>query len=834
MNKELSKYTLIVWILTMLWPIAGIARQQEIIEDVSVDWWLVPLVAVDSQGNAVTNLESKDIRLTVNGRPVTNFNFYRSGYQVEKKTAEERKKAHLPKNNNAGSGPRFVCLLFDMNISGSTGIQRSREIARDIIEKAQPGTRFLLLAIETFSGLRYIAEGNAGDSKLLNELEQKVRPRANPRNVSGGLFGIQISGSKGERLSPSDIRFVNESAANYYVRRSRSFFESFETLYFYLNGIDGGKFVYLLSEGISNSYVHSIKGGDSMYKLWLKKVASNLGRGGAVVFLINPTGLQDDRASTSGERMMRYLAQESGGQYLEGSRTTIVERIQNMQRAVYEISFPDIPGAKGIQRSIDIESTRPGVKLISLRSIEKEKTYGVMNDMEKEIAAVQLVSGSPLLQRRFSAYEAAIAEEKKSKKKTVFSVMLPHVFIGKTLDLYKIYLAREKDSSSAAVVTKILKEEIRPLKSKFNIVFPIEPDITDKGKEKGTNKENKKEQGKEIEKITCFVLVDTAGHTVRVHGLGQYDPDPIIMAQIEEADKKRLIKERTSGEHISMLELERILDGASQYCETLKSSVFHFFCKETVNETRIALSSGRRRGQALNISMQRRDFDPMMRNYGLAGAEKGFANKYVFTYRLIKNENDIKEEREWLTSHDSLRRKRSDVVSARAFFSSKAVFAPVTLLDKNRREMYKYTFLRFENYKGRRAAVIEALPEVQPGEQINGQHRPSVYGDIWIDMEDFSVLRIQADPRSIIGYSQLKEQAKKIHSRLQLSLNIEFGQRSRGIRFPTRLVSSERYKGGRLVSRFWGSDGWERTRTVLTYDDYQFFNVATEVTVENN
>ena len=121
--------------------------------------------------------------------------------------------------------------------------------------------------------------------------------------------------------------------------------------------------------------------------------------------------------------------------------------------------------------------------------------------------------------------------------------------------------------------------------------------------------------------------------------------------------------------------------------------------------------------------------------------------------------------------------------------------------------------------------VIEALPK-DPGETA------AIYGTLWIDTEDFSILKIEADPRSIKGYEALKKLATKLRTRLHLSLEIDFNRQQKGIRFPTKISFLENYKGGRLISMNQGSKGWERTRTEFVYSDYRFFNVQTDVTVQ--
>ena len=98
----------------------------------------------------------------------------------------------------------------------------------------------------------------------------------------------------------------------------------------------------------------------------------------------------------------------------------------------------------------------------------------------------------------------------------------------------------------------------------------------------------------------------------------------------------------------------------------------------------------------------------------------------------------------------------------------------------------------------------------------------SVFGKIWIDTTDFSLLKIEANPRSIPGFSQLNQLAKNLQTKLYLSLETEFEEIHNGIRFPTKVHMLEKYKGGRHISRHRGSKGWERKRITFEYNNYQF------------
>jgi hypothetical protein len=298
-----------------------------------------------------------------------------------------------------------------------------------------------------------------------------------------------------------------------------------------------------------------------------------------------------------------------------------------------------------------------------------------------------------------------------------------------------------------------------------------------------------------------------------------YEEDPQLIAE----EKKKITKERKKGETISTEEMTRILQGSADYCQKLKQSAFHFYCREKILETRKPLTkSGQQSRARRKLTARERP------NYALRDIRDTAytqVNSYVFGYRLIKQGNQIKEERDWISSGDNVKVNRDQVVKTKTFFSEKAVFAPITILDSSRQDRYNFQFIRFDERNGRPVVVIEALPK-------NPVETATIYGTLWIDREDFSLLKIEADPRSIKGYALLKELALKMRTRLHLSLKIDFDRQQKGIRFPTQISFLEKYKGGRIISRNRGSKGWERTHTEFTYSDYRFFSVQIDVTVQ--
>lgn len=795
---------------------------EKIVEKVGVNWWLIPVMAVDKDENPVMDLKSDDIKVKMNNTKVSNFSIVKSSFSVswQEQTGNDVEKTQPV------SRKKTVVLLFDLAMSGNISTGRAKQVARTLIDTAAPDTTFIIMSIEPNAGLRYVAQGDNKENVLWDTIKKEIKGRITTRMVGADMSGFQKGGRKGGRLDAANIAAIRDANATYFRHKSEPYFQAFESLYFFLNGIDDNKFVYFFTEGISDNFRKTLKGGVALYNESLKQIGENLGRCGAVLFMINTMGVDQDTSTIttsfqtggdvvgsdsilSGEDSLHYLARKSGGKYIEGTENQIVRRILNLQRSYYEISFPDIPGAKGLSRNISITSTRKNVSIVSLRSVEQTKTYAQLSEFEKEMLAVHLISGNPLTQRRMEVYNAISKQHKDKKGNIAYEITLPETFARKKLDLFKVQVDH---SSSGAQVSSIEKENVRSGSDILSIVF--KPD-------------KKKKQTPGTVTTTHFVLVEPSSSKVRVHGLSAFQDGEEVMAELikeEKQENSKKQKKRKAKKSISTAELKRILEGAAEYCERLKTSAFHFFCVEDIVETHKPLTSGQQSQQDISVADQAKNRNRALRRI----RETLYTNveKYEFTYRLIKQGNKINEEREWVSSHDNVKVDRDKVASPRAFFARKAVFAPVTLLDKDRQSLYDYTFLRHDSWQNRRAAVIEVVPKANTGMPL------AVYGDVWIDTLDFSVLKIEAHPQSIGLYKELKKLAKKLRTRLILTLETEFGELNNGIRFPTLISSLEKYKGGRIISGHKGQIGWERTRTVFKYKHYRFFNVEMDVSVQ--
>lgn len=827
-----------------IFPGSGFSQEnhRKIEEKVEVNWWQVPVFAVDRSGNPIIDLEAADIEVWVNNRRVEEFVFYKRVFSVIETTEEtvqprprsreeQEPRAPVMKNNS-------IFLLFDLTLSAETCARRGKEVAKKIITSAAPESKFVILTIEPFIGLHYVCGPSSDKKKLLENLDRKVIHKHNQRTVNGAAFFRLLSqpapGKSKSKISTDDTETgaLTSQAGAYYMRKSLGFFEAFESLYILLNSIRNNKFVYFFTEGISSSLRGSIMGGSAMYNSFLRKGAKYLGQSGVVLFIVNPMGVGDDTSLTtvrekketpgaqteshfttgenqSGEDSLRYLSKQSGGKYLEGEYEKIVNTLENMHRAYYEVSFPDIPGLQGDTRSITIKPKRKGVTVHTLRSLEKTKRYAEMSGLEKELLILNLISGNPMLKQQMAVEHARVTKMKQDDTRVVYRVKLPNDCVRRKLDLYKFWI-KEADTDNRQVI-RVEKETLVPSKRKIMIRCPLTEKET-----RGT--------------MPYFALVDPAAEKALVRIIGDRWTD-----DDEEEEKTRLADKIKAGKAgtIDKETMNRLLEGAAVYCEKLKKSAFHFMCREAIVETRQPLAANPRRRfsrRSAAPSITTAVYDEYAANLGLLSPdsrEKTRVNKYLFTYRLIKSESDIKEERQRLKEKKGtpLDVSKEQVIEHTVFFSERAIFAPATLLAAERQDRYIFKFEGFARRKGRRCAVISGTPR-SPGIE------KGFYGKVWIDLEDHSIVKVLADPKSINGFVRLKELSRKLQARLQLSLEIDFDEKREGICFPTRVSMLEKYKGGRIISMYKGREGWQRTHTVFNYSNYQFFSVQVEVTID--
>ncbi len=125
-----------------------------------------------------------------------------------------------------------------------------------------------------------------------------------------------------------------------------------------------------------------------------------------------------------------------------------------------------------------------------------------MNDLEKELLAINLVTQQSMLKSLIPAYNVQLDDIRVEAEKVVYVITLPPSLLNQVIDLYKIRIANEKDKNGTLVMTEvegIQKETLVPRKNQIEISFK-----TVKSTQSGEKKGNR-------EVFTYFVLIDGKG-----------------------------------------------------------------------------------------------------------------------------------------------------------------------------------------------------------------------------------------------------------------------------------------------------------------------------------
>ncbi len=416
-----SNISLLIALIIIITTAFTLNPEKRIIENIKVEEWIVPIYAVDSRGNSVTDLKNNDIELYVNDHKFAHFNFIRRRFLTE-----NNQKPEWFKNKKE---EKIVVLVFDTALSKSPSIMKSKAIADQLVSRSNNDTKFIIFKIEGFQGLSYLGGPTNNKSRIKSIIKKKIIGRDNKRSVSSG---VDDSESEKSKYQHDEQVFFLLQQTKYLSDKSSQFASSFQSLYYAITNITGTKFIYLFSEGISNS---SWARGDTH----ASKMAGYLLRSGAVLFLINPSGGRGSSLE-SGEEFLQVLSSLSGGKYLTGDTKSINNKIANIHNAYYELSFQSPDDMKGGMLRIDVRSKRKNVNIHTIRNLEKSKGYLGLDNFEKKLVVLNMISKNPIFKLPVEVEDAKILREETSGQETIYHISIPEHFLNHNADFFRIQM----------------------------------------------------------------------------------------------------------------------------------------------------------------------------------------------------------------------------------------------------------------------------------------------------------------------------------------------------------------------------------------------------------
>jgi hypothetical protein len=248
--------------------------------------------------------------------------------------------------------------------------------------------------------------------------------------------------------------------------------------------------------------------------------------------------------------------------------------------------------------------------------------------------------------------------------------------------------------------------------------------------------------------------------------------------------------------------LNTILEKTGDYCEKVKAIALFYVCKERVVDERHLF--GRR--NLLRFSMSAlEDMKP----------RRIRTKTYEYDYQLIKKGDEPKEKR-ILLEEDGREKYEENVEFRPVKYSGRyMVYGPVGFLSKQWQRHFDYEIAGEDIIDDKKIVIIRSTPKMERQANYN-------FGRIWVDAEDFSILKIEYDPASIRDYEDELVQSPVGDLSKRVEWTVHFGIEKNGVRFPSQ----------QLIREFYVTNAGEELlieNITFKYEDYKFFIVETEV-----
>jgi len=264
---------------------------------------------------------------------------------------------------------------------------------------------------------------------------------------------------------------------------------------------------------------------------------------------------------------------------------------------------------------------------------------------------------------------------------------------------------------------------------------------------------------------------------------------------------------KVSAEDLALL--KQVMQKTGDYCERLKAVALDFICHENILENTYFYNK--------KSSYRRSDVAGEMIYSTQLKLRRVQDKTYVYDYQMIRKDEERYEKRDLLEENGKKKARKDAKLELQRYFAQYLVYGPVGFLSHYWQQHFDYTVVGRDALDGRATLVITATPTEEREENYS-------FGKIWVDASDFSVLKIEWDPRSIPGYSDELDSSIGNLKR-EITWSVTYGIEKNGIRFPSFQKLEEiliNHTGNRSI----------KYQVDILYDQYQFFIVETEIKYE--
>jgi len=266
-------------------------------------------------------------------------------------------------------------------------------------------------------------------------------------------------------------------------------------------------------------------------------------------------------------------------------------------------------------------------------------------------------------------------------------------------------------------------------------------------------------------------------------------------------------------------ELVRILELGGDYCERLANAVLDFTCIETIKESHYYLhpdlySQPTVSDRAGNVSLG----GISIRN----DTSRTEHNTYVCDYMLVRTESKPEEQRLVLTEKGRSTNAPGTFLKEDRYIAIAPLFASIRVLGKDRQNLFNYRLLGQKKIKGIQTSVIEALPKSGNADGVE-------YGKLWVDPQDGRILQSEIHGVPLKGFEDVLEETTKLNVKPDFVAVHEYEVEKNNVLFPSRSKVDVTYPSGWTAQPTFPSP---KIKAVITYDEYKFFTVSTDVIIK--
>jgi len=477
--------------------------------DVQVTAQVIPIFAVDKKGNPVYDLKQEEIELYINKKPykILDFMSYQVIEEAEKKedlnkadikeeqiqtvtgkTGEEQVKRKI----KIKSPERINFIILDGISNSKSGVRNGKKLAIEIIKSAGPADSIVLLQAAPRIGLRYLIGPEKDKTKLIRALDSIYK---NPdwvtlvpyRSTARSMGRRRDEGST-ELLTSLNVMSNAEMSALIWGHKKQmeQFGKTIREFRYALKTIRLPKTVFLLSGGIqelSGDRNYYSNYNLTNYYIIMKQAAIDVNKGGSLLYLVNPIP-----ETLKIRQALSVMSEVSNAKCVSGRDVIeMVKQLKNNTTAYYEVAFSHKPEL-GENFKIKIKCKRKGVRLNTLKYGEKAKPYAEMPKLQKELYALNVVTGGSW-SRMVGKVKPTVYRklQETTGKKTIIkkiNVTIPRELIGKKLDVFTLNVDPATLKADIKVDRRRVGEkenldvEVEAQKGKTQYIVIIEPEKT--------------------------------------------------------------------------------------------------------------------------------------------------------------------------------------------------------------------------------------------------------------------------------------------------------------------------------------------------------------------